>query len=70
MDDEVPDLPEEKSKKRTAVEVAGEGALGAIPFVGSLLAASLSHISPLPRRTELESGWRRWRRSSRHSSPA
>lgn len=39
---EVPDLPEEKSKRRTAMEVASEGALGAIPFVGSLLAATLS----------------------------
>lgn len=42
MSDQVPDLPEEKSKKRAAVEVTSEGALGAIPFVGSLLAASLS----------------------------
>ncbi|MDO7868179.1 hypothetical protein [Nocardioides jiangxiensis] len=39
---DVPDVPEGKSKKRTAIEVAGEGALGAIPFVGSLLAATLS----------------------------
>lgn len=42
LSDQAPDLPEENSKKRTAVEVASEGALGAIPFVGSLLAASLS----------------------------
>lgn len=42
MTPDVPDLPEEKSKKQTAVEVAGEGALGVIPFVGSLLAATLS----------------------------
>ena len=42
MSERIPDLPEEKSKKRTAVEVASEGAVGAIPFVGSLLAATLS----------------------------
>lgn len=42
LNERVPDLPEEKSKKRTAVEFASEGALGAIPYVGSLLAASLS----------------------------
>ena len=42
MSEHVPDLPDAKSKKRTAIEVASEGALGAIPFVGSLMAATLS----------------------------
>lgn len=46
MSGQIPDLPEEKSKKRKAVEVASEGAVGAVPFVGSLLAATLSaHFS-------------------------
>jgi hypothetical protein len=44
LDDQVPQLPEKKSTKRTTMEVASEGALGAIPFVGSLLAASLSAL--------------------------
>lgn len=42
MSEPIPDLPEQNSKKRTAVEVASEGAVGSIPFVGSLLAATLS----------------------------
>ncbi|MBA2336800.1 MAG: hypothetical protein H0V96_03405 [Acidimicrobiia bacterium] len=41
---QIPDLPEEKSKKRIAVEVASEGAVGAVPFAGGLLAATLSAL--------------------------
>lgn len=39
-----PDLPEQKSKRRTAAEVAAEGGAGMIPFVGSMLAATLSAL--------------------------
>ena len=42
MNAQLPDLPEEKSKKRTAIEVAAEGGAGMVPFVGGLLAATLS----------------------------
>lgn len=42
MSEQVPEPPEGKSKTHTAVEVASEGAVGAIPFVGSLLAATLA----------------------------
>lgn len=42
MSEQVPEPPEGESKTRTAVEVASEGAVGAIPLVGSLLAATLS----------------------------
>lgn len=42
MSAQLPDLPEENSKKRTAMEVVAEGAAGMIPFVGSMLAATLS----------------------------
>ena len=38
----MPDLPEEKSKGRQTVEVAAEGGVGMIPFVGGMLAATLS----------------------------
>lgn len=42
MSEQVPEPPVGKSKTRAAMEVASEGAVGAIPFVGSLLAATLS----------------------------
>lgn len=41
---QLPDLPEEKSAKRMVVEIASEGVVGAVPFVGSLLAATLSAL--------------------------
>lgn len=42
MNGEVPDLPEQKSRRRQAAEVAAEGVVGAMPFVGSLLAVTLA----------------------------
>lgn len=44
LSERIPDPPKAKSKKRTTVEVASEGAVGAVPFVGSLLAAILSAL--------------------------
>lgn len=44
MSAQAPDLPEQKSKKRTAAEVAAEGGAGMVPFVGSMLAATLSAL--------------------------
>jgi hypothetical protein len=48
---QIPDLPEEKSTKRMVVEVASEGAVGAVPFVGSLLAATLSALFSATQET-------------------
>ncbi len=49
LDDQVPQLPEKKSRKRTTMEVASEGALGAIPEVvpGLVeLEVAVPHLSP------------------------
>ena len=62
LSEQIPDLPEGKSKRRTAVEVASEGVVGALPFVGSLLAATLSALFSATQENRTERGWRRWGR--------